>query len=154
MCDKHHTSNKVIQEMLTNTAPETGRYVEYQTHITPPTGWYVGYITYCIYIPPSTGWYVGYMSIIQCCGSRHFCTDPDPAFPFDTDQHPTVWSGSGSLSFKKGNVPKQYFLHILTWFSLSVGPTGPNQKAYFVKFSLPVNFVVLIKVAYVSGSRS
>jgi hypothetical protein len=35
---------------------------------------------------------------------------------------------------------------------LSVGPTGPNQKAYFVKFSLPVNFVVLIRVAYGSGS--
>jgi hypothetical protein len=30
---------------------------------------------------------------------------------------------------------------------LSVGPTGPNQKAKFVKFSLSVNFVVLIRVA-------
>jgi hypothetical protein len=43
---------------------------------------------------------------------------------------------------------KQYFLYILTWFSLSVGPTGPNQKAYLVKFFLSVNFFVLIRVAY------
>jgi hypothetical protein len=35
---------------------------------------------------------------------------------------------------------------------LSVRPTGPNQKAYFVKFSSPVNFVVLIRVASGSGS--
>jgi hypothetical protein len=27
-----------------------------------------------------------------------------------------------------------YVLYILTWFSLSVGLPGPNQKAYFVKF--------------------
>jgi hypothetical protein len=39
---------------------------------------------------------------------------------------------------------KQYFLYIVTLFSLSVGPTGLNQKAYFVKFSLPISFVVLI----------
>jgi hypothetical protein len=36
---------------------------------------------------------------------------------------------------------------------LSVVPTGPNQKVYFVKFSLPVN-VVPIRVAYGSGSGS
>jgi hypothetical protein len=43
---------------------------------------------------------------------------------------------------------KQYhtFLYIFTWCSLSVGPTGPTQKLFFVKFSLPVNFVVLIRV--------
>jgi hypothetical protein len=35
---------------------------------------------------------------------------------------------------------------------LLVGSTGPNQKAYFVKFFLPVNFVVLIRVGYGSGS--
>jgi hypothetical protein len=34
---------------------------------------------------------------------------------------------------------------------LSVGPTGTNQKAYLVEFSLPFNFVVLIRVAYGSG---
>ncbi len=37
---------------------------------------------------------------------------------------------------------------------MSVGPPGPIQKVFFVKFSLPVNFVVLIRVAYGSGSRS
>jgi hypothetical protein len=36
---------------------------------------------------------------------------------------------------------KRYFLYILTGFSLSVGLQGPNQKAYLVKFFLPVNFV-------------
>jgi hypothetical protein len=35
---------------------------------------------------------------------------------------------------------------------LSVGPTGPNRKAYFGKVSLAINFVVLIRVAYGSGS--
>jgi hypothetical protein len=45
--------------------------------------------------------------------------DLDPASHFDTDPDP----------------------------ALSVGPPGPNRKAYFVKFSLPVNFVVLIRVA-------
>jgi hypothetical protein len=35
---------------------------------------------------------------------------------------------------------------------LSVGPTGPTQKVFFVKYSLPVNFVVLIRVAYGSGT--
>jgi hypothetical protein len=35
---------------------------------------------------------------------------------------------------------------------LSEGPAGPNQKAYFVKFPLPLNFVVLIRVAFESGS--
>jgi hypothetical protein len=53
--------------------------------------------------------------------------------------------------FKKVMYLKQYFLYILTWFSLSVGPTGPNRKAYLVDFSLPVN-VVRIRVAYGSGS--
>jgi hypothetical protein len=39
----------------------------------------------------------------------------------------------------------QYILYIFTGFSSSVGRTGPDQRAYFVKFSLPVNFVVLIR---------
>jgi hypothetical protein len=55
-------------------------------------------------------------------------------------------------SFKEVIYLKQYFLYILTIFSLSVGPLGPNHKAYFVKFSLPIHFVVLIRVAYGSGS--
>ncbi len=65
---------------------------------------------------------------------RLFDTDPDPCH------------------FKEVMYLKQYFLYIFTWFSLSVGPTGPNQQAYIVKFSIPVNFVVLIRVAYRSGS--
>jgi hypothetical protein len=54
---------------------------------------------------------------------RLFDTDPDPYY------------------FKEVMYLKQYFLYIFTWFSLS-GPTGPTQKVFFVKFSLPVNFVV------------
>jgi hypothetical protein len=69
----------------------------------------------------------------------HFDTDLDPAFQFDMDPNP--------YHFKEVMCLKQYFLYIYTWFSLSVGRIGPNQKAYFVKFSLPVNFVVLIRVA-------
>ncbi len=57
---------------------------------------------------------------------RQFDPDPDP------------------YRFKEVMYLKQYFYYILTWFSLSVGPIGPTQKAYFVKFSLPVNFVVLM----------
>jgi hypothetical protein len=47
------------------------------------------------------------------------------------------------IRFKQVMYIKQYryFLYIFTWFCLQVGPTGPNQKAYFVKFSLPVSFV-------------
>ncbi len=67
----------------------------------------------------------------------HFETDPDPAFQFDTDPNP--------YHFREVMYLKQYSLYIFTWFSLSVGPTGPNQKAYFVKLSLFVNFVVLIR---------
>jgi hypothetical protein len=44
---------------------------------------------------------------------------------------------------------KYYFLYTLILFSLSVGPTGPNQKAYFGKFSIPVNFVVLRKIRWI-----
>ncbi len=43
---------------------------------------------------------------------------------------------------------KQFFSYIFTWFSSSVGPTGPTQKVFFVKFSLPVNFFVLIRIAF------
>ncbi len=78
----------------------------------------------------------------------HFDKDPDPAFRFYTDPDP--------YHFKEVMYLKQYryFVYILTLFSLSIGPTGPNQKAYFVKFSLPVNFVVLIRVAYACESGS
>ncbi len=59
---------------------------------------------------------------------------------FDTDPY--------HCCFKEVMYLKRYFLYILAWCSLSVGLTAPNQKAYFVKFSLPVNFVVFIRVAY------
>ncbi len=55
---------------------------------------------------------------------RMFDTDPDP------------------YGFKEVMYLKQYFLYIFTWFFLSEGPTGPRQKVFFVKFSLPANFVV------------
>jgi hypothetical protein len=92
---------------------------------------------------------------MQCCGPRpfiygsgscfHFDPDPDPAFQFDTDPDPHHFN-------EVHNVPKTVlFIHLNLIFR-NIGPTGPNQKAYFVKFSLLVNFVVLIRVAY--GSRS
>jgi hypothetical protein len=37
---------------------------------------------------------------------------------------------------------------------LPVGQTGPKEKAYFVKFFYPVNFVVLNRLAYGTGSGS
>ncbi len=53
-----------------------------------------------------------------------FDTDPDPAFHFDIDSDPapafpTVWygSGSGSLPFQGGNVPKTVlFIHLYLIF--------------------------------------
>ncbi len=65
---------------------------------------------------------------------------------FDTDPDP--------YHFKDVMYLKWYFSYIFIWFSLSVGPTGPTKKVFFVKFSLPVNFVVLNRVAYGSGSGS
>jgi hypothetical protein len=63
---------------------------------------------------------------------------------FDADADP--------YRFEKVMYLKQYFLYIFTSFSLSVGPIGPTQKIFFVQFSLPVNFVVLMRGAYGSGS--
>ncbi len=74
----------------------------------------------------------------------HFDTEPDPAFHFDTDPDP--------YRFKEVMYLKQYFLYISTSYPLSVGPTGPTQKVFLVQFSLPVNFVVIMGVAYGSGS--
>ncbi len=65
---------------------------------------------------------------------------------FDTDPDP--------YRFKDVMYLKQYFLYILTLFSLSVGLPVPNQKAFFVKFFLPVDFIMLIRIAYGSGSGS
>ncbi len=65
-----------------------------------------------------------------------------------------IWYGSGSdclirirflTVLSKVMYPKQYFLYILNWISLSVGLPGPNQKAFFVTFSFPVDFVMLIR---------
>ncbi len=94
---------------------------------------------------------------MQCCGSIrfwygygsglafHFVTDPDPAFQFDT-----VRIRIRILAIKRDNVPKTVlFIHLLDF---PVGPTGHTQKVFFVKFSISVNFVVLIRVAYGSGS--
>ncbi len=79
----------------------------------------------------------------------NFDTDPDPAFQFDPNPDPTIDTDPDPdpYHFKEETYLKQYFLYIFIWFFLSVGPTGPNQKAYFVKISLPVNFVVFIRVA-------
>ncbi len=38
--------------------------------------------------------------------ASHFDTDTDHVFQFDTDPDPTVWYGSESLPFQRGNVPK------------------------------------------------
>jgi hypothetical protein len=49
--------------------------------------------------------------------------------------------------FQRGmcNVPKTVLFIHLNLIFLSECLTGPNQKAYFVKFSHPVSFVVLIR---------
>ncbi len=73
-----------------------------------------------------------------------FDASPDPAFHFDPDPDP--------YRFNEVMYLKRYFLCIFTSFSLSVGPTGPTQKVFFVQFSLPANFVVLMRVPYGSGS--
>jgi hypothetical protein len=71
----------------------------------------------------------------------HFDTDPDPVFQFDTDLDLTVWYRSGSLPFQRGNEPKTVlFIHLNLFFLVS-----RSNKAYFVKISFPVNFVVLIR---------
>jgi hypothetical protein len=75
----------------------------------------------------------------------YFDTDLDPAFPFDPD--PTVSLDPDLRSFEDVMYLRLLFIH-LNLVSLSVGPPGPHQKAYFVKFSLPVNFVVIIRVAF------
>ncbi len=82
--------------------------------------------------------------------------DPDPAFYFDTDPDPgfQFYTDLDPYRFKEVMYLKRYFLYIFNWFYLSVGPTGPTQTVFFVKFSLPVNFVVLIRVAYGSGSNT
>ncbi len=79
-------------------------------------------------------------------------TDPDPAFQFDMDPDPTVWYGSGSLSFQIGTVPKTVlFIHLNVIFLVSRS-NRTQPEGIIVKFSLPVNFVMIIRVAY--GSRS
>jgi hypothetical protein len=48
------------------------------------------------------------------------------------------------LPLQRGNVPKTVpvrFTHLYL-ISLSVGPTGPTQKVFFGKFSLPFTFFV------------
>jgi hypothetical protein len=75
--------------------------------------------------------------------------DPDPAFHFDPDPDHVFnlirirlfGTDPDPYHFKGIVHQKQYFLYILTWFSLSDGLPGPNQKAYFVKFSLLVNLL-------------
>jgi hypothetical protein len=102
--------------------------------------------------------------VLQSVGPDPSDTDPDPAFHFDTNPDPSfqliwIWIrlfdtdlNPGPYPFKEVMNLKQYFLYIFSWFSLSVGPTRSKHKAYFVKFSLPVNFVLLIREAYGSGS--
>jgi hypothetical protein len=54
--------------------------------------------------------------------------------------------------FQRGNEPKTvFFIHLNLIFLVS-RPNRTQTKGYFVKFSLPVNFVLLIRVAYGSGS--
>ncbi len=102
----------------------------------------------------------------QCCGSRPFWYGFWSCFSLwygPGGSSFSIWYGSESGSdcfipdsdpygFKEVMYLKWYVLYIITWFSLSVGPTGPTQKVFFVKFSLLVNFFVLIIVAYGSGS--
>jgi hypothetical protein len=60
--------------------------------------------------------------------------------------------GSGSLPFQRGNVPKTVlFIHLNLIFLVSRS-NRTQPEGMLCKFSLPVNFVVLIRVAYGSGS--
>jgi hypothetical protein len=54
--------------------------------------------------------------------------DPDP---FNTDPY----------HFKEVMYLNSSFYTPLLDFSLSEGPTGPTQKVFLVKFSLPLNFL-------------
>jgi hypothetical protein len=60
----------------------------------------------------------------------YFDFEPDPAFQFDTYPDPTF--DTDPYHFIVVMYLKQCFLNILTWFSLPVGPPGPNHKAYFI----------------------
>jgi hypothetical protein len=43
----------------------------------------------------------------------NFDTDPDPAFQSETNPDQTIWYGSGSLPFQRGNTPKTVlFIHL------------------------------------------
>jgi hypothetical protein len=68
----------------------------------------------------------------------------------------TAWSWSGSLQLQRGtgNVPKTVlFIHLnLIFLVTRSNRTQPKGIRYFVRFSPLVNFVVLIRVAYGSGS--
>ncbi len=67
-------------------------------------------------------------NVLNCVADPDpFYTDLDRAFHFDTDPDP--------CHFKEVMYLKRYFLYFFTWFSLSVGQTGPTQKVFFVKFS-------------------
>jgi hypothetical protein len=71
----------------------------------------------------------------------HFDTDPDPAFQFDTDPDPYCFTG---------NVTKTVlFIHLLIFLVIRSSSTRTQPKGirYFVKFSLPVNVVGLIRLA-------
>ncbi len=58
---------------------------------------------------------------------------------FDTDPDPY------RFKFQRGKVPNTViFIHLNLVF-LPASPPGPNQKAHFVKFSLPANFVYSLK---------
>ncbi len=102
----------------------------------------------------------------QCCGSRPFWYGSGSCLSlwYESWSCFSMWYISGSrlfdmdpeldpYHFKEVMYLKRYFLYIFTWFSLSVGPTGATQKVFFVKFSLPANFVALIRVAYGSGGH-
>ncbi len=86
----------------------------------------------------------------------HFDTDPDPAFYFDPDPDPTfqfdmypvptVLYRSRSSPFQTGNVPKTILFCASTLIFLDSASNRTQPNAYFVKFSLPLHIVVVVRM--------
>ncbi len=112
-----------------------------------------------VFFTPLTGRRLSIYSWHQCFGSRPFWYGirimlftlmriPTILFTLVQIRIQLFHKDPDPYSFKELMYLKWYFLFILTWLSLSVGPQGPNQQAYIVKFSLIVDFAVLIRVGY------
>ncbi len=85
----------------------------------------------------------------QCCGSRPFWYGCRSCWSLRSGSGFSIWYGSGYdclIRIRLFNLdPDPYCFKEKMYL---------HNKAYFVKFSLPINFAVLIRVAYGSGSQN